>query len=326
VPAAESSEQQLEVEDEDGLTPDLDGETTINQEEADTAAEEGGETADYSVADRPVSVEPGEPVSPVEGTGDAGAEESASGDVEETQGFEVAGDSAAETLESDQHSAVDAPPERGVTDLVAGDEAYKKPSSRVSQTSLEFAGRWVVVFIRDRGKVSQPEADDGWVFEFAENGTFVASQHVDGENWQQTGGWEFISDELTLEMGPGGRRTYRVEREGTYLCLLRQADAEIILYCVNLPADAGSTAVARTYQSDFGEVRFRRSGQNYWQGSYGEPQGSLLLRQLGSYLVGSWEQKPAAGFVILQLLDNGFEGVWWYEASTDLDGHWRGSH
>jgi len=206
-----------------------------------------------------------------------------------------------------------------------GTASSERPTARVSQESMAFAGRWVVVVINQEGRARLFERADEWIFELAEDGIATITQRLQGENREQTGVWELLNGLLILKLGPGGIPRYRVEMSGEDTCVLMQEDRESALFCVRLAADEQAPAVAEEYRTDFGELELSPSGPNHWRGRYGEPEGKLTLTQLGPYLVGAWQQVPGSGFVCFELIDGGFDGVWWYEGSMEFDGAWRGS-
>jgi hypothetical protein len=201
----------------------------------------------------------------------------------------------------------------------------ERPAARVSEDSLAFAGQWDVVVLIQDGRAALVEYDDAWSFVLMDDGTCTVRQSANGEIWEQSGGWELLRGELSLMLGPGGRRSYGMTRHADNFAVLSDPEGDAVLFMVRDDGDGPRPSVARSYSSDFGELKLHKSGQQYYKGTYGEPEGSLLLRKLQGFLVGSWEQSPAQGFVVIELTDGGFSGWWWYEGSLDIDGEWRGS-
>lgn len=221
--------------------------------------------------------------------------------------------------EPEPQTALD--PER----LLAADEAepsYEHTPARVSSGSLAFAGRWSVVILSLEGRARQAEYDDEWVFELADDGSCDVSQRVGGDILRQRGGWEYSSEVLTLLMGPGGQRQYHVESWRADVATLTDALSGATLFCLRQEQQADTPDVQRSYLTNFGELKLRRSGQSWWRSTYGEPEGTVLVRQVGRFLVGSWEQQPERGYVIFELTDGGLDGWWWYQDSLSFDGEW----
>ena len=202
--------------------------------------------------------------------------------------------------------------------------AYDQPPARVSRESVAFAGEWNAVVVNKDGRARLTGGDDEWLFNLDEDGRCRVTQRVNGEIWEQSGGWEYVGDSLTLSLGPGGRREYSVEQPGDDVSILTDGSTGAVLFCLRIDPQAQTVPLGKHYNSDFGTITFRRSGQSYWKGTYGEPEGTLLVRLLGGCLVGTWEQQPGQGFVLLRMQKDGFDGWWWYEASTRFDGTWRG--
>jgi len=209
--------------------------------------------------------------------------------------------------------------------LAAEDEepAYEHPPARVSRGSVAFAGRWSVVILSLDGRARQSEYDDEWVFELSDDGRCTVSQRVGGDLLTQRGGWEYASDVLTLLMGPGGQRRYHVDSCRADVATLTDTLSGAVLFCLRQEEAADEPEVRRSYLTNFGELKLRRTGQSWWRSTYGEPEGTVLVRQVGRFLVGTWEQQPDRGFVIFELMGAGLDGWWWYQDSLSYDGEWR---
>lgn len=204
--------------------------------------------------------------------------------------------------------------------------AFEEPPARVSRESVAFAGEWETVVINQDGEARETGGDGTeWRFNLTDEGSCSIIQNLDGEEWEQAGGWELIGTELTLNLGPGGQRIYNVDQPRDSMAILTDSATGAVLFCLRIDDAVKAPMLLKHYDSDFGSVVFRKSGQTYWKGIYGEPEGKLLVHVRGSYLVGTWEQQPGRGFVLLELKPDGFDGWWWYEASTEFDGTWRGS-
>jgi|GEM_PF-1932634 len=204
---------------------------------------------------------------------------------------------------------------------------YEEPPARVSRDSVAFAGYWTVAVVNQDSKASLTPGGDDWSFDLSDDGKCAITQSVAGDEWSQRGGWEVVGDELTLRLGPGGQRSYTVvlNDEDADIAILTDEATDAVLFCLRIDPEARSPKPAKRYDSDFGIVKLYKSGMAYWAGSYGEPEGSLNFRMLGDYMVGTWEQQPGSGFILLKLDGDEFSGWWWYEASTEFDGTWRGS-
>ena len=205
--------------------------------------------------------------------------------------------------------------------------AFSEPAPRVSRESYAFAGEWTVAVVHQDGRAEQLPADDAWTFNLADDGKCGVTQVVDREEWTQRGGWEYVGGELTLRLGPGGQRSYEVfqPEQDPDVAILTDDATNAVLFCLRIDPAVRVPKPAKHYESDFGPVAIRQSGQVYWSGTYGEPEGKLNFRMTGQYMAGTWEQAPGKGFILLKLLKDSFSGWWWYEASTEFDGTWRGS-
>jgi len=180
-----------------------------------------------------------------------------------------------------------------------------------------------VAVIHRQGEARLLDNAEEWVLLLDTDGQFYAKQVRGEQTWRQNGTWELSGTKLVLHSGPGGEREYDLSQEMPNLCVLRDASRETALFCVKL-SDSQPPPVQATYDTDFGELNLRPSGPGHWRGGYGAPHGTLLLAQVGGYLVGTWEQAPSRGFVVLELRDGGFAGAWVYEDNTDFDGRWVG--
>lgn len=195
---------------------------------------------------------------------------------------------------------------------------------KLSEDALSFAGRWLVAVVHRQGEARMLENGAEWVLELGRDGSFYAKQNRDGQEWRQSGTWELSGMQLLLHSGPGGERSYELSQEMENVCVLRDAEKETALFCVRDDASARPAAVQAKYDTDFGLLNLRPAGPGHWRGSYGEPSGTLLLAQLGRFLVGTWEQAPSKGFVLLEIRDGGFAGAWLYQTSVYFDGRWVG--
>jgi len=304
----------------DALEPDDDGALELDGEEV---AEPGDEpVASDGVADLDG---PGGPTDE-----DAGLEHAADGDAQMDDA--VPGEDADAGHDADEGAGADTDddwklgaldPERLMSS--AKPMRSERPAARVSEDSIAFAGQWDVVVLAQGGRAALVEYDDSWSFVLMDDGRCTVRQRANGEIWEQSGGWELLGGKLSLMLGPGGQRSYGVTRQADNFTVLSDPEGDAVLFAVRDDGDGPQPSVARSYSSDFGEMTLHKSGQQYYKGSYGEPEGSLLLRKLEGFLVGSWEQSPAQGFVVLELTDDAFHGWWWYEGSLDIDGEWRGS-
>jgi hypothetical protein len=200
---------------------------------------------------------------------------------------------------------------------------WGQPPPKLGKDALAFSGRWAVAVIHRSGEARLLDNAEEWVLLLDTDGQFYAKQVRGEQTWRQNGAWELGGAKLKLHSGPGGEREFDVSQEMPNICVLRDASRETALFCVKLTDEAPSP-VRATYDTDFGELNLRPSGPGHWRGGYGAPQGTLLLAQLGGYLVGTWEQAPSRGFVVLELREGGFAGAWLYESSTDFDGRWVG--
>ncbi|MCH7471782.1 hypothetical protein IIA79_02390 [bacterium] len=205
-----------------------------------------------------------------------------------------------------------------------GEKSPERLPSRVSEASLAFAGSWRIVVVHKDGRGAMLQGEDAWVIELARDGRCTISKKLGGDTWRQTGDWEYDNGALSLALGPGGTLSYQVDEAAADVSLLTSESGGSVLFCIRMDAGAEASSVAGEYESDFGPLSFRRSGPGRWKGSYGEPQGTLLLHQLGRFLVGTWEQSPYRGFAIFELQGSEFEGHWWYEGSAAFDGSWHG--
>jgi hypothetical protein len=226
--------------------------------------------------------------------------------------------------------SVPPPPQYGALDAenFMGDApaqtVWGQPKPQLSEDALSFAGRWLVAVIHRQGDARMLDNNAEWVLELGRDGAFFAKQDRGGQTWRQSGTWELKGMQLVLHSGPGGERTYELSQEMDNLCVLRDPARETALFCVRDAASAKPAAVQAKYDTDFGVLNLRPAGPGHWRGSYGEPAGTLLLAQLGRFLVGSWEQAPSKGFVLLELREGGFAGAWLYQSSVYFDGRWVG--
>lgn len=307
------------LESDDGELLELEGDTVAEPGDEDAGA--GDEPGDEAVASDGMEDSDG---TGGPGDGDAGFEHAVDGDalVDDAEPGEDAdiGDGE-DNIAEPQPGALDPSRVMGSASRVRSE----RPQARVSEDSIAFAGQWDVVVLTQDGRAALVEHDDAWSFVLTDDGSCSVRQRAGGEIWEQSGGWELLRGEMSLMLGPGGRRSYGVTRHADNFAVLSDPEGDAVLFMVRDDGDGPQPTVARSYSSDFGEVSLHKSGQQYYQGSYGEPEGSLLLRKLQSFLVGSWEQSPAQGFVVMELTDGGFSGWWWYEGSLDIDGEWRGS-
>ncbi len=195
---------------------------------------------------------------------------------------------------------------------------------KLSADALSFAGRWLVAVIHRQDEARMLDNNAEWVLELGRDGAFFARQDRAGQTWRQSGTWELQGMQLLLHSGPGGERVYELSQEMENVCVLREPARETALFCVRDNTSAKPAAVQATYDTDFGTLNLRPAGPGHWRGSYGEPAGTLLVAQLGRFLVGAWEQAPSKGFVLLELREGGFAGAWLYHSSVAFDGRWVG--
>lgn len=203
------------------------------------------------------------------------------------------------------------------------DTAWGQPKPELSADALAFAGRWQVVVVQRAGEARLIEDADEWLLALEGDGRFYAKQRRGGQEWRQTGGWSIAGAQLKLESGPGGERSFEIIQELSNICVLRDSAREVALFCVRQQQQA-APQVAAKYDSDFGPLNLRPSGPGHYRSGYGDPPGTLVLAQLGSFLVGTWEQAPSRGFAIFELRSGGFSGAWWYAQSSGFDGRWLG--
>jgi len=217
-----------------------------------------------------------------------------------------------------QYGALDAENFMGDT---SAEEPWGRPEPKLDRDARSYTGRWKVAVLNRQGKARLLEDPDEWVLTLDPGGQFYAKQVKGGQTWRQQGTWELSGVQLRLRGGPGGERAYDVSREMDDIMVLADAGRQTALFCVRI-LEGAAPAVQARYDSDFGVINLRPSGPAHWRGAYGQPEGTLLVAQLGGYLVGTWEQSPSRGFVIFELRQGGLSGGWWYEKSRGFDGRW----
>jgi hypothetical protein len=191
-------------------------------------------------------------------------------------------------------------------------------------TDVSLAGEWRIVALTERD-ATEYFAQGGYEMTLEATGAASIERDDSGARWQKTGSWDYDGLLLSLRLGPGGVEEYRTSGEDRDIAVLTSLDGSRALFALRIRGDAVVPRLENRYRTDFGPLEIAPSGQGWWRGSYGDPEGKIVVRQDGPFMVGTWEQQPSAGGVVLRLTHTGFTGYWWYDGSTGLDGRWNGT-
>jgi hypothetical protein len=207
-------------------------------------------------------------------------------------------------------------------DLINGPPGIDAQQRGLRDTSL--AGSWQVVCATTGGQPRWYEPET-WKLRLDPNGNIQIERQDGGQIWKQHGSWQAEGDRLSLNLGPGGEHAYTVAGDDADVKTLAEPSSQTTLFILRQQPGAVVPQLYQNYQTDFGPLTFTANGPGRWTGSYGEPAGKLALRLRGPFCVGTWEQAPARGGVIMRLSHTGFTGWWWYDGSLAFDGRWDGS-
>lgn len=289
-------------------------------------------------ADRDVETGAGTEV----GTGEAG--EGSHDDDSQPCGGQDAADAAEEvnepaskaeaaTVEDDPGAATDAgddarvDPEPDNDEEVIEDEPLEEPkfvpeppTLKLSREALHFAGSWQAVVYDFSGESESATA--GRFVELSATGSFEATA-LNPPGRLESGIWGKDGDKITVSFGPAGEVEYTIDQPADNIAIWHGPNGGA-MFCIRLPAETTALSPGEHYESGFGPLEFSRSGPGYWKGSYGDPEGSLVLQNAGQFLYGIWEQGKQSGYAILEFNQRGFEGFWWYSGQVSFGGEWNG--
>lgn len=214
------------------------------------------------------------------------------------------------------------------TDLEATEaEPFEEPSFtpqplkvKLSREAVRFAGSWQAV-VFDIGGESESATGERFV-ELSDAGSFEATA-LNRDGRLESGIWGMDGGVLSLSFGPAGEVEYTIDQPADNIAIWHGPSGGA-MFCIRLPAETTALSPGEHYESGFGPLEFSRSGPGYWKGSYGDPEGSLVLQNAAQFLYGTWEQGKQSGYAILEFNQRGFEGFWWYSGQVSFGGEWNG--
>ncbi len=204
--------------------------------------------------------------------------------------------------------------------FVAPSFTPEPPKVKLSREAVRFAGSWQAV-VFDFGGESEHATGERFVV-LNDTGTFDSTA-LNRDGRLESGIWSKDEGTVSLSFGPAGDVKYDVDHAADNISIWHGPSGGA-MFCIRLPDAATAMSPGERYESNFGPVEFSRSGPGYWKGTYGDPEGTLVLQNAGEFLYGTWEQGELAGYAIFEFNQRGFEGYWWYSGQTSFGGEWRG--